>query len=505
MKIQLFAPFVVMVLLGASSAENGFGRGMGGGASRGGGGASRGGSGGFGGGTSHGGGGGFGGGASRSGGGGFGGGGASHGGGGGGFGGGGSGFGGGGAGGGFGGGGAGGFGGGGAGNRNGQNAGGFGGGGNAGFNHAEGQFARGGNGGAGAPNAGQLNSFLGLPSDEGMHSGSFSDANNASGAQGAAFGAAASNRNQPQHSGAQGAAAGAAVSNRNQPQYSGAQGAAAGAAAANRNDPQFSGAQGAAAGAAVANRNQPQFSGAQGAAAGYAAGFNNATPSARYGTATAVRGNFNSYGLYGQTWRTQNPGAWVAAGWGANNAWQAATWNSAGAWCNCTATTPIYYDYGNNVTYQNNDVYVNGQDAGSSAEYYDQAATLATTGAQAEAPADADWLPLGVFALSKNAKTTSDVTIQFAINKQGVVRGNYTDTKTNKTQPIHGSVDKETQRLAFTVGDNTKNIVETGLYNLTKDEAPALIHFGTDHTEQWLLVRLEQNQSDNTQEKAPAE
>ena len=100
---------------------------------------------------------------------------------------------------------------------------------------------------------------------------------------------------------------------------------------------------------------------------------------------------------------------------------------------------------------------------------------------------------------------TSEVTIQFAINKQGVVRGNYTDIKTNKTQPIHGSVDKETQRLAFTVGDNTKNIVETGLYNLTKDEAPALIHFRNDRTEQWLLVRLEQNQSGSTQEKAPAE
>jgi hypothetical protein len=33
-------------------------------------------------------------------------------------------------------------------------------------------------------------------------------------------------------------------------------------------------------------------------------------------------------------------------------------------------------------------------------------------------------------------------------------------------------------------------VIETGLYNLTKDEAPALIHFGPDRTEQWLLVRL---------------
>jgi len=67
---------------------------------------------------------------------------------------------------------------------------------------------------------------------------------------------------------------------------------------------------------------------------------------------------------------------------------------------------------------------------------------------------------------------------------------NYTDTVTNKTQLIHGSVDKKTQRVAFTVGENTANVVETGLCNLTKDEAPALLHFGKDRTEQWLLVRL---------------
>ena len=82
------------------------------------------------------------------------------------------------------------------------------------------------------------------------------------------------------------------------------------------------------------------------------------------------------------------------------------------------------------------------------------------------------------------------MSIQLAVNKQGVIRGNYTDTATNKTQLVQGSVDKQTQRVAFTVGDNTKDVVETGLYNLTKDEAPCLIHFGKDRTEQWLLVRL---------------
>ena len=32
---------------------------------------------------------------------------------------------------------------------------------------------------------------------------------------------------------------------------------------------------------------------------------------------------------------------------------------------------------------------------------------------------------------------------------------------------------------------------ETGLYNLTQEEAPMLIHFGAERSETFLLVRLE--------------
>jgi hypothetical protein len=342
-----------------------------------------------------------------------------------------------------------------------------------------------------------------MPSDQGIPHGNPARTNNGSGAQGAAFGAAASNRNFSQLSGGQGAAAGAAAANRNNPNYSGRQGAAAGAAAANRNSPQYSGAQGAAAGAAVANRNDPRYSGAQGAAIGYAAGFNRALPSARYGTATAVRGNFAHYGLYGSNWNVVHPGAWMAAGWGANNAWRAATWNSVGAWMDYAQTAPIFYDYGNNVSYEDNSVYVNGQDAGTTQQYYGQASALAQSGAAAEAPPDGDWLPLGVFALTKDDEKNSIVTIQLAVNKQGVIRGNYTDTATEKTMVIQGAVDKQTQRVAFTVGNNKSNLIETGLYNLTKDEAPALVHVGNDKTAQYLLVRLDQGKDAQAANEQP--
>jgi hypothetical protein len=45
--------------------------------------------------------------------------------------------------------------------------------------------------------------------------------------------------------------------------------------------------------------------------------------------------------------------------------------------------------------------------------------------------------------------------------------------------------------VAFRVGESEDIIVETGLYNLTQNEAPVLVHFGTDIVENYLLVRLE--------------
>lgn len=226
---------------------------------------------------------------------------------------------------------------------------------------------------------------------------------------------------------------------------------------------------------------------------GVAAGFARVSPTGRYSAATAVRGNFNHYGLYGADWYRRYPGAWYAAGWAAGTAWYGTTWDGLGSYFDYVNYPPVYYDYGNNVTYQDNSVYVNGQSVGTTEQYYDQAASLATLGTQANAPSDGDWLPLGVFAFARTDQTNSAVTIQLAVNRQGVIRGNYTDIATNETKLVRGSVDKKTQRVAFTVGDNTNNIVETGLYNLTKDEAPALIHFGQDRTEQWLLVRLKQD------------
>lgn len=239
-----------------------------------------------------------------------------------------------------------------------------------------------------------------------------------------------------------------------------------------------------------------------------AAGYRNYSPSIRYNHASAIRNNFNNYNIYGRGWYTNHPGAWFATGWGVGYAWRAATWSSMGYWFGYPSSyEPIYYDYGNTVTYQGNNVYVNGQDAGTSEEYYNQASQLATTGADASvSDQGGDWMPLGVFALSQSGSDTKDAaaTIQLAVNKQGILRGNFTDTKSGQTQVIQGSIDKKTQRAAFSVGDDQTDVYETGLYNLTKDEAPLLRHLGKDQTQQWLMVRLKQPSDDGDSTDNPS-
>lgn len=229
---------------------------------------------------------------------------------------------------------------------------------------------------------------------------------------------------------------------------------------------------------------------------GVAAGFARVTPSGRYTTAAAVRTHYNHWGVYGTGWYTQYPGAWFAAGWATGAVWRAAAWGTAAPYCGYASAPPVYYDYGDNITYEDNSVYVNGDNVGTSEEYYDQAADLASAGEAADTLPDGDWLPLGVYALTQadmpqTDQPKADISIQLAINKDGIIRGNYTDSAKNENQVVQGSLEKETQRVAFTVGDNTTDVFETGLYNLTKDEAPALLHHGKDSTEQLLLVRLQ--------------
>lgn len=88
--------------------------------------------------------------------------------------------------------------------------------------------------------------------------------------------------------------------------------------------------------------------------------------------------------------------------------------------------------------------------------------------------------------------TQPSMIIQLAVSKEGILSGTLYNIDTDQTQALQGQVDKETQRAAFRIGESESIVAETGLYNLTQEQAPVLVHFGAEKVENYLLVRLEQ-------------
>jgi hypothetical protein len=170
------------------------------------------------------------------------------------------------------------------------------------------------------------------------------------------------------------------------------------------------------------------------------------------------------------------------------------SWGYLAGFCNGLSVAPTYWDYGNNVTIVENNVYQDGQDIGTTQQFAQQATTIADQGQQANAPPTEEWKAIGVFALVPGDEKTSNNVFQIAINKDGILRGNYYDGLMDTTTPIYGSVDKKTQRAAWTIGKNNDRVFDAGIYNLTQAETPVLVHFGGVRTQQMMLVRVEQPQ-----------
>jgi hypothetical protein len=209
-------------------------------------------------------------------------------------------------------------------------------------------------------------------------------------------------------------------------------------------------------------------------------------------TGGVVRSNFGYYSAFTPNWYARYPGAWAAAGWTAARIWSAPAWGAVSSYCSYPAE-PVYYDYGENVVYSGDQLVFNGDQEYPAADYYQGATQLAESGktAQVEAKGD-DFQPLGVFAMVGEGETKSTNLFQLAVSKAGVIRGNYYNALTDKTDPVYGSVDPKTQRAAWTVGDSKTPIYEAGIANLTRDETTMLVHYAADNAKQFTLVRIEQ-------------
>jgi hypothetical protein len=161
-------------------------------------------------------------------------------------------------------------------------------------------------------------------------------------------------------------------------------------------------------------------------------------------------------------------------------------------WVGGSWAEPVYYDYGNTIVYQDGGVYQDGEEVATAEEYAHQAQQVAQTPVEAD-PENVEWMPLGTFSMVREKDTKPTMFLQLAVSKEGIITGTYSNTTSDSAQPVEGHVDKESQRAAWWIGDNQNTILETGIYNLTQDEAPLLVHFGSQQTQNWLLVRLEES------------
>lgn len=201
---------------------------------------------------------------------------------------------------------------------------------------------------------------------------------------------------------------------------------------------------------------------------------------------------YGDRGWYGRNFPAWWPGGWWGGfGWGLGiGMFAGLAWGDLAGWGGYAAA-PVAYDYGTTVQYRDDGVYAQGALVGTAAEYGAQASSLAASGgADAKVAADDQWRSLGVFALARAEETDPGTFLSLAIDRNGLLRGSYYDAVADATQHVTGKVDKKTQRAAWTIGDRSTPVYESGLVNLTKDQTAVLVHRDGGKVEQMLLVRV---------------
>ena len=205
---------------------------------------------------------------------------------------------------------------------------------------------------------------------------------------------------------------------------------------------------------------------------------------------------------------------WGLAGWWDLWGWYGLRHHQPYYWWNwCSAprlrtwfvydwATPYYWDYGQGeyIHCYNNVIYVNGRWFEPAPVYYERTIGLAESAPQIppEQAAQVEWLPLGVFVVSRDGVVDNNVLVQLAVTKEGVIGGTVLNQATGETFDISGNVDKQSQRAAWTyVDENGKKIaMETSIFNLTQPESTALLQNGPADMQVVQLVRLEEPQAD---------
>lgn len=192
---------------------------------------------------------------------------------------------------------------------------------------------------------------------------------------------------------------------------------------------------------------------------------------------------------FSPAWYAEHPNAWQLTHPHAD-AWAVASWAAVAGWVGVHAA-PASYQYN---TYSTAVPTEDGDDATTTADASDataeQAATLANTNTEADTD-ESEWLTLGVFAMVQGDQSQPSSMLQLAVSKKGLLRGSYYDLITNSAYAVEGAVDLETQQAAWKIADSASVVFETGLSNLTMDQAPLAVYVGSQPPQRWQLVRMQ--------------
>lgn len=174
----------------------------------------------------------------------------------------------------------------------------------------------------------------------------------------------------------------------------------------------------------------------------------------------------------------QNPVFWTWATVGTVGRFFGAAYGTAGG--------------GGEVYYEDGTVYSEGEEIPAE-EYSAQAEEIVENTPKVEDPDDMEWLPLGVFALSENAKSEAapNLFLQLAVSKEGIIAGTLNNKSTDEVKSVEGMLDAKSRRAAWTIAGKSSPIMETSMDSLTENETNALVHFADGSTQEWLMLHLE--------------
>lgn len=216
-----------------------------------------------------------------------------------------------------------------------------------------------------------------------------------------------------------------------------------------------------------------------------------------------LNSHFDHWNWFNRNWWADHRWAWYDRYWPDYWCWGGVGWvDLAGYWGVDDDDSPAYYDYGNNITYQDDNVYYGSQPLEPASTYYQQAQSLAVSAPPAPPPAKAQtektqgqastsqWRPFGVFALTTGDQGEGSQLFQLAVDKKGTIRGNYYNALTDETKQVSGAVDKKNMRACWTITGNKNIVYDTGVGNLLKGASPILVHYSKSNTRQCMLIRL---------------